>query len=43
MRDYRVSTVMRMIHYFLLYHYLSLFLLPHLKQRLLSLLPLPHQ
>jgi hypothetical protein len=27
-------------HYFLLHHHPSLFLLPHLKQRLLSLLPL---
>jgi hypothetical protein len=27
-------------HYFLLHHHLSLFLLPHLKQRLLRLLPL---
>jgi hypothetical protein len=27
----RVSTVMKMIHYFLLHHHSSLFLLPHLK------------
>jgi hypothetical protein len=29
-------------HYFLLHHHPSMFLLPHLKQRLLKLLPLPH-
>jgi hypothetical protein len=34
---------MKMNHYFLLYHHPSLFLLPHLKQRLLRLLPLPQQ
>jgi hypothetical protein len=39
MRNYRVSTVMKMNHYFHLYHHLSLFLLPHLKQRLLMLPP----
>jgi hypothetical protein len=27
MRDYRVSTVMKINHYFLLHHHLSLFLL----------------
>jgi hypothetical protein len=43
MRDYRVSTVMKMIHYFLLHHHPSMFLLPHFKQRLLRLLPLPQQ
>jgi hypothetical protein len=43
MKDYRVSTVMKMIHYFLLHHHPSMFLLPHLKQRLLRLLPLPQQ
>jgi hypothetical protein len=37
------STVMKMNHYFLLHHQPSLFLLPHLKQRLLRLLPLPQQ
>jgi hypothetical protein len=36
------SVVMRMIHYILLHHHLILFLLPHLKQRLHRLLPLPH-
>jgi hypothetical protein len=39
MRDYRASTVMKMNHYFHLHHNLSLFLLPHLKQRLLMLPP----
>jgi hypothetical protein len=34
---------MKINHYFLLHHHPSLFLLPHLKQRLLRLLPLPHQ
>jgi hypothetical protein len=43
MRDYMVSTVMKMVHYFLLHHHSSMFLLPHLKQRLLRLLPLPQQ
>jgi hypothetical protein len=38
---YRASTVMKMNHYFPLHHHPSLFLLPHLKQRLLRLLPLP--
>jgi transposase InsO family protein len=37
MRDYRASTVMKMNHYFHLHHHPSLFLLPHLKQRLLRL------
>jgi hypothetical protein len=32
-----------MNHYFLLHHHLSLFLFPHLKQRLLRLLPLSQQ
>jgi hypothetical protein len=41
MRNYRGSTVMNMNHYFLLHHHLSLIMLPHLKQRLLNLLPLP--
>jgi hypothetical protein len=40
---YMVSTVIKMIHYFLLHHHPSMFLLPHLKQRLLGLLPLPQQ
>jgi hypothetical protein len=43
MRDYRALTVMKMNHYFPLYHHLSMFLLPHLKQRLLTLLPPPQQ
>jgi hypothetical protein len=34
---------MKINHYFLLHHHPSLFLLPHLKQRLLRLLPLPQQ
>jgi hypothetical protein len=37
MRDYRASTVMKMNHYFHLHDHPSLFLLPHLKQRLLRL------
>jgi hypothetical protein len=36
---YRVSIMTKMIHYFFLHHQLSLFLLSHLKQRLLRLLP----
>jgi hypothetical protein len=40
---YRALTVIKMNHYFILHHHLSLFLLPHLKQRLLRLLPLPQQ
>jgi hypothetical protein len=43
MRNYRALTVMNMNHYFLLHHHPSLFLLPHLKQKLLRLLPLPQQ
>jgi hypothetical protein len=43
MRDYRALTVMKMNHYFHLHHHPSMFLLPHLKQRLLKLLPLPQQ
>jgi hypothetical protein len=43
MRDYRASTVMKMNHYFLLHHHPSMFLLPHLKQRVLGLLPLSQQ
>jgi hypothetical protein len=39
MRDYRASTVIKMNHYFHLHHHPSLFLLPHLKQRLLILPP----
>jgi transposase InsO family protein len=39
MRDYRASTVMKMNHYFHLYHHPSLFLLLQLKQRLLRLPP----
>jgi hypothetical protein len=39
MRDYRASMVMKMNNYFHLHHHLSLFLLPHLKQRLLMLPP----
>jgi hypothetical protein len=37
MRDYRASTVMKMNHYYHLHHHPSLFLFPHLKQRLLML------
>jgi hypothetical protein len=40
MRNYRTSTVMKTNHYFHLHHHSSLFLLPHLKQRLLRLPPL---
>jgi hypothetical protein len=40
---YRVSMVTKMIHYFLLHHHPSKFLLPHMKQRLLRLLPPPQQ
>jgi hypothetical protein len=36
MRDYRMSTVIKMKHYFHLYNHPRLFLLPHLKQRLFS-------
>jgi hypothetical protein len=43
MRNYKALTVMKMNHYFLLYHQSSLFLLAHLKQRLLRLLPLLQQ
>jgi hypothetical protein len=43
MRNYKVSIMMKMNHYFHRHHHLSLFLLPHLKQRLLRLLPLPQQ
>jgi hypothetical protein len=43
MRNYKASTVIKMDHYFPLHHHPSLFLLPHLKQRLLRLLPLPQQ
>jgi hypothetical protein len=43
MRNYRALTVMKMNHYFLLHHHPSFFLFPHLKQRLLGLLPLPQQ
>jgi hypothetical protein len=43
MSDYRASTVMKMNHYFYLHHYPSMFLLPHLKQRLLRLPPPPQQ
>jgi hypothetical protein len=39
MRDYRASTVMKMNHYFHLHHHPSMFLLPHLKQRLLMVPP----
>jgi hypothetical protein len=35
--------VMMMNHYFLLHNHPTLFLLPHLKQILLRLLPLPQQ
>jgi hypothetical protein len=34
---------MKMNHYFPLHYHLSMFLLPHLKQILLRLLPLPQQ
>jgi hypothetical protein len=39
MRDNRASTVMKMNYYFHLHHHPSLFLLPHLKQRLIMLPP----
>jgi hypothetical protein len=42
-RNYRASTVMKMNHYIHLRHHPSLFLLPHLKQSYLRLLPLPQQ
>jgi hypothetical protein len=35
--------VMKMIHHVLLHHHPSMFLLSHLKQSLLRLLPLPQQ
>jgi hypothetical protein len=38
MRDYKASMVIKMNHYIPLHHHPSLFLLPHLKQRLLRLL-----
>jgi hypothetical protein len=37
------KAVMKMNHYFHLHHHLSMFLLPHLKQRLLRLPPPPQQ
>jgi hypothetical protein len=37
------STVIKMNHYIYLHNHPSLFLLPHLKWRLLKLLPLPQQ
>jgi hypothetical protein len=43
MRDYRALTVIKMNHYFYLHHHPSMFLLPHLKQRLLRLPPPPQQ
>jgi hypothetical protein len=43
MRDYRVLTVIKMNHYILLHHHPSIFLLSHLKQGLLRLLPLSQQ
>jgi hypothetical protein len=43
MRDYRVSTVLKMNHYLLSHHHPSLFLLPHFKHRLLRLPPIPQQ
>jgi hypothetical protein len=43
MRDYRVLMVMKMNHYFPLYHQPSLLLLSHLKQMLLRLLTPPQQ
>jgi hypothetical protein len=43
MRNYRASTVVKIIHYVLLHHHPSLFLLSHLKLRLLRLLPHPQQ
>jgi hypothetical protein len=39
MRDYKAMMVMKMNHYFHLHHHPSLFLLSHLKQRLLRLPP----
>jgi hypothetical protein len=38
-----VLTMMKMNHYFSLHYHLSMFLLSHLKQMLLRLLPLPQQ
>jgi hypothetical protein len=43
MRNYRASTMMKMKYYFHLHHHPSLFLLPHLKHRLLRILPLSQQ
>jgi hypothetical protein len=43
MRDYLASMVLKINQYFLLHHHPSLFLLPHFKQRLLKLPPLPQQ
>jgi hypothetical protein len=43
MRDYRALMVMKMNPYFPLHHHPNLFLVPHLKQRLLRLLPHPQQ
>jgi hypothetical protein len=43
MRDYKTLTMMKMNYYFYLHYHLSLFLLPHLKQRLLRLPPPPQQ
>jgi hypothetical protein len=43
MRNYRASTVLKMNYYVPLHHHQSMFLLPHLKERLLRLLPLPQQ
>jgi hypothetical protein len=41
MRIYMALIVMKINHCIHLHHHPSLFLLPHLKQRLLRLLPLP--
>jgi hypothetical protein len=38
MRNYMASTVMKIIYYVLLHHHPSMFLLSHLKHRLLRLL-----
>jgi hypothetical protein len=43
MRVYKASMVMKMNHYFPPHHHPSLFLLSHLKLRLLRLLPPPQQ
>jgi hypothetical protein len=43
MMGYRALIVMKMNHFFPLHHHPRMFLVPHLKQRLLRLLPSPQQ